>query len=230
MEEINMGGTRNILKASVKAGVKQILYTSSTCAYGFYPDNDRPLTEESPLQGNDDFTYAKNKKEIEQIFKDFQIEHPDILVSIVRPCFVVGPGFTNVMAQHLQKKIVMVPAKTLPWQFVHEEDLIHIMALLLEKKIGGAFNVTGEGTMTFPEMIKKLGNIRLPIPWPIIYPLNHLAWLFRLSFITRFPSPPMRMMVYPWIADSKKLREATGYKFKYDTRSAFEDFVKSVKK
>ena len=61
MEEINKGGTRNILKWSARAGVKQILYTSSTTAYGFYPDNDQPLTEESPLRGNDDFTYAKNK-------------------------------------------------------------------------------------------------------------------------------------------------------------------------
>ncbi|MEZ4577969.1 MAG: hypothetical protein R2875_08165 [Desulfobacterales bacterium] len=48
---------------------EQILYTSSTTAYGFYPDNDQPLTEDSPLRGNDDFTYAKNKKEIEAIFK-----------------------------------------------------------------------------------------------------------------------------------------------------------------
>ena len=65
MEDINKGGTSNVLKASAKAGVKQILYTSSTTAYGFYPDNDRPLTEESPLRGNGDMTYAKNKKEIE---------------------------------------------------------------------------------------------------------------------------------------------------------------------
>jgi nucleoside-diphosphate-sugar epimerase len=63
--DINKGGTRNVLDAPVKAGIKQILYTSSTTAYGFYPDNDLPLTEDSPIRGNDDFTYAKNKKEIE---------------------------------------------------------------------------------------------------------------------------------------------------------------------
>ena len=62
MEDINRSGTRNILDLSARAGVKQVLYTSSTTAYGFYPDNDRPLTEESPLRGNNDFTYAKNKK------------------------------------------------------------------------------------------------------------------------------------------------------------------------
>lgn len=229
MEDINKGGTKNILAASVKAGIKQILYTSSTTAYGFYADNDEPLTEDSPLRGNDDFTYAKNKKEIEAIMREFILEHPEIAVTIVRPCFVVGPRFNNPMAEHLQKKLVMVPAKTLPWQFVHEDDLILVMAQLLEKKIAGAFNVTGEGTMTFPEMIKMMGNIRIPIPWPIIYPLNNLSWFLRMSFMTKFPSPSMRMMIHPWIASSKKLHETIDYKFKYDSKSAFEDFVRSVK-
>ncbi|MDO9111167.1 MAG: NAD-dependent epimerase/dehydratase family protein, partial [Desulfatirhabdiaceae bacterium] len=142
MEDINKGGTRNVLDACVKCKVKQILYTSSTTAYGFYPDNDSPLTEESPLRGNDDFTYAKNKKEIESLIQGFISENPDITVTIVRPCFVVGPGFKNPMAEHFKKKLVILPSKTLPWQFVHEDDLINVMALLLEKRIGGEFNVT----------------------------------------------------------------------------------------
>ena len=229
MEDINKGGTRNILGASVKAGVKQILYTSSTTAYGFHPDNDTPLMEESPLRGNADFTYAKNKMEIEGILAGFVSQHPQITVTILRPCFVVGPGFDNPLAGHLKKKIVMLPSNALPWQFVHEEDLIGVMTLLLEKKIGGRFNVTGEGTMTFQEMVRMLGNIRVPLPWSLMYLLNSLAWFLRLSFITKFPSPPLRMMIHPWIASSRKLRQATGYVFKYNTREAFQDFARSVK-
>ncbi|MDA8405119.1 MAG: NAD-dependent epimerase/dehydratase family protein [Desulfobacteraceae bacterium] len=229
MEDINKGGTRNILEASAKAGVKQILYTSSTTAYGFYADNDDPLTENSPLRGNDDLTYAKNKREIEAILQEFIAAHPGIAATIVRPCFVVGPGFTNPLARHLRKKLVIMPSGTRPWQFVHEDDLIQVMVLLLEKRIAGAFNVTGEGTITFPEMINMLGNIRIPVPWPVIYPLNNLFWFLRLSFMTAFPSPAMRMMVHPWIASSKKLHKATGYPFKYSSKSAFADFVRSVK-
>jgi len=37
-------------------------------------------------------------------------------------------------------------------------------------------------------------------------------------------------MVNPWIASSKKLHEAIDYKFKYDSKNAFEDFVRSAKK
>ena len=53
MEDININGTKNVLSACASAGVNQILYTSSATAYGFYPDNDVPLTEDSPLRGND---------------------------------------------------------------------------------------------------------------------------------------------------------------------------------
>ncbi len=228
MEDINKNGTRNVLAAAAEFKVRQILYTSSTTAYGFHPDNDVPLTEESPLRGNDDFTYAKNKKEIEAIIADFAGKHPEISLSILRPCFVVGPGFKNPMAEHLRKKLVMIPANTRPWQFVHEEDLIAVMALILEKRINGTFNVTADGTLTFTEMIRMLGNIPLPVPWSVIYPLNQLAWIMRLWFITRFPSPAMRMMVEPWIASSEKLVRETGYRFQYDSPSAFADFVQSV--
>jgi UDP-glucose 4-epimerase len=229
MEDINKNGTRNILAAAAEFKVRQFLYTSSTTAYGFYPDNAVPMTEESPLRGNDDFTYAKNKKEIEAIISDFSRNHPEIGISIVRPCFVVGPGFKNPMADHLQKKLVMIPANARPWQFVHEDDLIAVMVLMLEKRLTGVFNVTAEGTMTFREMIRMLGNIPLPVPWSVIYPLNQLAWIMRLWFITRFPSPAMRMMAEPWIASSEKLLRETGYQFQYDSRSAFADFVRSKK-
>ncbi|MBU1169088.1 MAG: NAD-dependent epimerase/dehydratase family protein [Proteobacteria bacterium] len=230
MEEVNKGGTTHVLNASVNAGVRQILYTSSTTAYGFHPDNDQPLTEQSPLRGNDDFIYAKNKKEIEGMFKVFQLKHPDIKVSIVRPCFVVGPGFKNPMAEHLKKKIVALPSNAKPWQFVHEDDLVDIMVLLLEKQLGGTYNVTADGTMTFAEMVKMLGNIRIPVPWPILFPLNNLAWFLRLSFLSKFPSPAMRLMIHPWIASSEKLINDTGYQFKYTTKTGFADFVRSVKK
>ena len=69
MESINVDGTRNVLEASARAGVRHLLVTSSATAYGFHPDNPVPLTEASPLRGNEDFTYAKNKREIEAIIR-----------------------------------------------------------------------------------------------------------------------------------------------------------------
>ncbi len=229
MEDINIRGTRNILVASAEAKVSQFLYTSSTTAYGFHSDNQVPLIEDSPLRGNDDFTYSKNKKEIELLIRDFISGHPEMVVTILRPCFVVGPGFANPMARHLQKSFVLLPSKTAPFQFVHENDLVRVISLCLSQSIGGVFNVAGEGTMDFGEMIGMLGNRAVRLPFGLMYVLNNILWFFRMHFLTEFPSPGLNLIRYPWLASSKRLITETGFEFEYDTRSAFENFVKSVK-
>ena len=229
MEDINVAGTKNILAASAAAGIAHLLYTSSTTAYGFHPDNPVPLTEESPLRGNEDFTYAKNKREIEDLMQAFMAAHADIAVTILRPCFVVGPGFDNPLARYLQKPVVILPRRSAPFQFVHEDDLIRVMIMCLEDTVAGIYNVAGEGTVTFPEAVALLGNKVIYLPARLMYPLNNLFWFLRFRFLTEFPSPGLNLILYPWIASSQRLIEKTGFQYRYDSRSAFEDFVKTVK-
>jgi len=157
MEDININGTRNVFTAAAAHGVSHILDCSSTTAYGFHPDNPVPLTEESPLRGNEDFTYAKNKREIEGWMHGFEQAHPDIALTVVRPCFVVGPGFANPLARHLCKKICILPRVTAPFQFIHEDDLAELIYLLLRERKTGVYNLTADGTMTFEEMVHALG-------------------------------------------------------------------------
>jgi UDP-glucose 4-epimerase len=229
MEDINVNGTKNVLTASAAHGVKQILDCSSTTAYGFYPDNPLLLTEESPLRGNDDFTYAKNKKELEGWVKELEKAHPDICLTVVRPCFVVGPGFTNPLARHLCKKICMMPWKTAPFQFIHEDDLVEIMYLLLKQNKSGAYNLAADGTLTLEEMVHQLGGWPLKLPMWIMWPMNSLMWHLRVTFITEFPNPCLNMVRYPWIASNAKVKRELGYTFKYTTQEAFEAFVRHVK-
>jgi UDP-glucose 4-epimerase len=229
MEDINKGGTINVLESAERCGVNQILYTSSATAYGFYPDNPIPLTEDSPLRGNADFTYAKNKREIEGIIAEFKKRNPSISITILRPCFVVGPGFDNPLARHLCKKVVLLPSNMQPFQFVHEDDLLELMLHFVETGTDGIYNVAGEGTMTFREMVANLGGRVLALPYGIMYALNAVAWKLRMTFLTEFPSPALNLIACAWLVTSEKLIRETGYKFKYDTQSAFADFVRHVK-
>ncbi|MBN1572614.1 MAG: NAD-dependent epimerase/dehydratase family protein [Deltaproteobacteria bacterium] len=229
MEDVNVGGTKNVLGAASRCGVKYLLYTSSTTTYGFHPDNDFPLTEESPLRGNEDFTYSKNKREVEGIMAEFIAENRGIRVAVLRPCFVAGPGFRNPLARHLLRKLVMLSSVSSPFQYVHEDDLINVMLLFFKREISGVYNVVGEGTMTFDEMVRTLGNIPVHIPPRLLYPLNNLSWYFRFTFLTEFPSAALNLMIHPWVATSEKLIAETGYCFEHDTVSAFEDFVRHVK-
>ena len=230
MEDINVSGTRNVIAACQQTRVKHLLYTSSGTAYGFHPDNEIPLTEDSPLRGNDDFTYSKNKKEIEFIFQDVIGEKPSLAITILRPCFVVGPGFSNPLATHLKKRFVLCPRPSAPMQFVHEDDLVRVICLCLENRLEGVYNVGGEGTLTLKEMVRILGNVHCPLPAAVMAPLNHLAWTLRMTWLTEFPSPALSIMRYPWIVSSAKLIRETGFSYQYDTQTAFDDFARAVQK
>ncbi|MDA8137672.1 MAG: hypothetical protein M0036_03375 [Desulfobacteraceae bacterium] len=104
-------------------------------------------------------------------------------VTILRPCFVVGPGFDNPLAHYLRKPLVFLPRKTADFQYVHEDDLLAVILLCLEKGLAGIYNVAGAGTMTFPETVRAQGNIPIYLPLWLLYPLNHLLWTLRASFL-----------------------------------------------
>jgi UDP-glucose 4-epimerase len=229
MEDINVNGTKNVLTASAAHKVAQILDCSSSTAYGFHPDNPLLLNEESPLRGNDNFTYAKNKKELEGWVDGFERANPDISLIVIRPCFVVGPGFTNPLARHLCKKICILPWESAEFQYIHEDDLVEIMYLLLKNEKTGVYNLSADGTMTFDEMLCILGGWPLRIPVWLLWPMNNLMWFLRATFMTEFPSSSLNLIRYPWIASNAKVKRELGYVFKYTTREAFEDFAWHVK-
>ncbi len=230
MEDINVGGTRNLLRACARAKVEQVLYTSSSTAYGFHPDNDNPLTEDSPLRGNADFTYSKNKREIEMAIPEWMKDSSGMSLTILRPCFVVGPGFDNPMSRYLRKKIVFLPFHTEPIQFVHEDDLVRIIYLTLCDKKDGIFNVGGNGTISFAEMVKKLGGILIPVPDKLLSFFNAIAWNLRLWFLSEFPNPALNMIRYPWVVDSDKLKRQLSFNYKYTTCEAFDDYADFVRR
>jgi UDP-glucose 4-epimerase len=229
MEDININGTKAVLESVLKAGVGQLLYTSSTTAYGFHPDNDNPLTESSPLRGNDDFTYSKCKRLVDKLVQDFAQEHQHVAVTIVRPCFVVGPGFNNPLANHLRKRIVLMPSPRSPLQFVHEDDLVEAMYQLLILRKAGIYNIAGDGVISADEMVKILGNVPFPLPFKVLWVVNNLGWYLRLRFLTEFPSPALNLLRYRWVASNDKLKKEIGFKYRCDSRAAFEDFARHVR-
>src|SRR5215216_5759512 len=51
MYDVDVNGTHNVLEAAGEAGTQQVLVTSSAVAYGAFPDNPVPLTEDDPVRG-----------------------------------------------------------------------------------------------------------------------------------------------------------------------------------
>ena len=67
MYNVDVNGTHNVLEAAAAAGTRQVLVTTSAIAYGAFADNPVPLTEDDPVRGVPDFTYARDKTESDRL-------------------------------------------------------------------------------------------------------------------------------------------------------------------
>jgi UDP-N-acetylmuramyl pentapeptide synthase len=58
-------------------------------AYGFYPENPQPLSEEVPARGAPTHYYSAQKAELEETLCD-ALEGADVETYVFRPCVVAG--------------------------------------------------------------------------------------------------------------------------------------------
>ena len=108
--------------------------TTSGVAYGAFPDNPVPLTEDDPVRGVAGFTYARDKTESDRLCQLWAATHPERVMTIVRPCIVFGPNVDNYLVRLWTKQPFAVDVGTIDRQiqFVHEDDVVEgITGLLL---------------------------------------------------------------------------------------------------
>ena len=95
IQKNNLLGLENLLHACRAGRINHFVYLSSHTVYGAFPDNPVPITEEPPLRPLPGFQYSESKVRSEQILQRFSQENPDITVTVLRCCMVIGPSGTN---------------------------------------------------------------------------------------------------------------------------------------
>ena len=184
MHDIDTNGTRNVLQQSVDAGVRHIVAVSSTLAYGAHPDNPPELKEEYLLRGNRSYPYGYNKARVDEMIQAFAADHPEITVTILRPCTVFGPTVDNYVSRMLFQPLTVGISRSNPRvQFVHEEDFVRACLIAVEKRIPGAFNIVGKGALTTKEVAAITGTRIIPLPAFLLYPLVEMLWRLRMPGI-----------------------------------------------
>jgi len=220
MYEVDVGGTQNVLEAAEAAGVQQVLVTSSATAYGAFPDNPVPITEEQTVRGVPDFEYARDKAECDRLCQLWALRNPDRVMTIVRPCIVLGPNVNNYIVRLWTEQPFQldVGGGHTPMQFVHEDDLVDGLMLLMDGRHSGAFNVGGDGTLTINELGDIIGAKRRKMPLGVAWKLGGLMWKLRQS---ETPPGNLHFALHPWVVSNDKLK-GVGWKPRYSTREAFE--------
>ena len=221
---VNVQGTANLLDACSNSGVQQICYLSSTSVYGAHPDNPEFLTEDSPVRPIRGFQYSEDKAEVETLLAEYAGSHPEVAVTVLRVCPVLGPNADNFIAAAFSKPfLVAVRGYDPPMQFIHEDDLVDNFLSCLKAKPSGTFNLAGGGTIRWSEMARIFGRRLLNLPAPVLYGLTGIGWALRLQH----DSPPcgIDFIRHRWTASTRRAQRDLGLTFRYSSREAWESFA-----
>jgi UDP-glucose 4-epimerase len=221
MYDVDVNGTHNVLEAAGEVGIGQVLVTTSAVAYGAFPDNPNPITEEYPVRGVARFSYARDKTESDRIVQLWALQHPDVITTIVRPCIVFGPNVDNYLVRLWSNQPFTVDSGHLegPIQFVHEDDVVEAISRLLLGRHAGQFNLAGDGLMTLRECAERIDSPIRKMPAGLFRRIARAMWRLHLSEV---PPGQLDFAFYPWIVSNEKVKKTLDWTPRYTTQESFD--------
>ncbi len=221
--------------------VERLVHFSTAASYSARLDNkiDHYFTEAEGFR-NDDYLYAAEKKEVEEILaKSYQeileVRKKRLKITIFRPAAITGPrgrfgkvrfGLQSALQGNLKGnflyKIVTTLTAFVPVtvgfvrQFIHEDDVVDAVSLASFSDINWsyeAFNLTPEGKPVLgKELAKVMKKKAVKIPVPLIRLVFFIFW-----HLTRGKIPTgkgvWRFYSYPIVMSGEKLAKVYSCKF-----------------
>jgi UDP-glucose 4-epimerase len=192
LHRTNVGGSRAVIDAVVRAGVPALVYASSIGTYAPGP-KDHPISERWPATGVPGSSYSRDKAEVEAMLDGVEREHPELRIVRLRPALIfqrdAGTEITRYFLGPLAPvrllrfgRIPLVPAnRRLRMQGVHADDVADAYARAVLGDARGAFNVAADPVLT-PELVARhFHGWTVPVAAPVLRAAAALTWRARLQ-------------------------------------------------
>ena len=211
VNDVNVGGTLNILRSALKAGVKRVVCASSSSVYG--NQTILPIAEANPLQPITPYGVSKlaSEKYCGAFYQTFGLEPICFRYfnaygsrQSANPYSGVISIFVNKLRRGLPPQIFGDGEQTR--DFIHVSDVVeaNLMGLQTARGIGKAFNVgTGQ-----PTSINTLASI--------------LADLYERNGIVPDHLDPRKGDVKDSYADTTRMKETLGFQSKVELRHGLQ--------
>jgi nucleoside-diphosphate-sugar epimerase len=225
--DIEVNGTRNVLGAAERLGVRRVVHCSTQGVHGSIAQP--PGDEESPIAPRDYYCYSKVAGE--QVCREFMARGLEIV--IVRPTSVYGPGDLRGWLQ-LYRMVsrgwfLMIGSGTTLNHPVYVENLVDLFELSATSPVAkGRVYLAGDETpVTLTELVRSIGaavgsGVRI-----LRFPSYGVAWL-GASFIEALGKalrikPPIFRRRLSWFTTNRVFRidrakSELGYQPRVDLR------------
>src|SRR4051812_14504813 len=178
LRQVNVEGTRRVVRAAVAAGVGHVVHMSSLGAYAAGGGN-RQVTEDWPTTGIPSSQYSRDKSDAERVVREVVGRHPGTTLTVVRPTLVLQPQAASEIGRYFLGPLLFSAARLLPGpvarvlplplpgvrvSFVHADDVADALERMLDRRAPGPFNLAAEPLMNAEDVARALGTVRLPVP------------------------------------------------------------------
>jgi UDP-glucose 4-epimerase len=220
--ELETIGSLHVMHACAAAKVERLVVASSTMLYGPWPDNPNFLTEDRPLRGHPHAHNVENRRETEALLADWVPRNPGTAVSVLRPCWIMGPTYWDRVVRYFASPIVPTLLGYDPLlQFVHEEDCLRAFEKAALERHPGVFNVVGTGVLPLSTILRLAARRSLALPAPLLYRLGAIPAQGQTG---DRPEGFYDYLRWLWVADGARGWNAFGEPI-YTTREAWISFV-----
>jgi UDP-glucose 4-epimerase len=228
MHEINVIGTMNLFAAASAGGstVRNVVVKSAGLVYGSSPRDQYWFRETDTRVAPAHTRVERSLLEVESYVRDFARDNPDVCLTMLRFCNVIGPDLSTPFSKALQMPLVPKVAGFDPrFQLVHETDVVAAILFALHHRLPGVFNVAGDGQLPWSEIMAIAGKRGIPMP-PIgiemaTQPLRRLG-------LVDFPPELIALLKFGRGLDNRRFKEA-GFTYGYTSAGAVQAFVEAVR-
>ena len=228
IRQTNLKALHSVLNSCVRVNVGHVIYLSSHAVYGSPPDNSVPLTEDAPLRPPMTFPYGYDKFLADQVLQTFAEQHPNVRVTVLRPCVVLGPSADNDFAKALFRAwLPVVKGHDPALQFLHEDDLVRVMASIIRLSLPGVFNVAGEGVVSYRELSEIIQGKAVNLPAFLAHPAVRLSR--RLGIRRDSAASWLDLVKHPILLNTDRMERATGYRPWHSSRDTLMAFAGAVR-
>ncbi len=192
LHRTNVGGSRAVIDAVVRAGVPALVYASSVGTYAPGP-KDRPVSERWPATGVSGSSYSRHKAEVEALLDDVERERPELRVVRLRPGLIFQRAAATEIARYFVGPFVplrllkygrlpLVPTnRRLRMQAVHADDVADAYARAVLGDARGPYNVAADPVLT-PELVARhFRGWTVPVAGPVLRAAAAVTWYARLQ-------------------------------------------------
>lgn len=157
--DINVTGTKNLLDAARKYGVKRFIHTSTVGVLG----NVKEIPASERTEYNPGYPYQHTKLEAELLALAYYRKYK-LPVTVVRPSGVHGPGdkrFLKVFKLIKEGKLVMIGKGDKWYHLTYIDDLIqgYVLCATKKKAIGQVYIFANEEPVTIQEFAHLVAKI-----------------------------------------------------------------------